>query len=67
MLELLAVLLLVILGLVLWFEIAMFLDAIRNKRLSENEKILWVIGMLLLHPFIAIVYYFTAHSRIDTK
>jgi hypothetical protein len=52
---------------VLWFEVAMFLDVLRNKKLSENEKILWVLGMFLLHPVIAIVYYFVAHSRLNSK
>ena len=56
-----------VLVLILWFEVAMFLDVIRNKKLSENEKILWVLGMFLLHPIIAIVYYFVAHSRLNTR
>jgi hypothetical protein len=52
---------------ILWFEVAMFLDVLKNKKLSENEKILWVLGMFLLHPVIAIVYYFVAHSRLHSK
>jgi hypothetical protein len=51
--------------LILWFEVVMFLDVLKNKKLSDNEKILWVLGMFLLHPIIAIVYYFTAHSRFN--
>lgn len=49
---------------ILVFEIMMFLDVIKNRRLSDNEKLLWVLGMLLVHPVIAIVYYYVAHSRL---
>jgi hypothetical protein len=62
---LLSILAVAVVGAILWFEIVMFLDVIRNKKISDNEKILWVLGMFLLHPFIAIVYYFVAHSRIS--
>lgn len=55
----------VLIILLLWFEVAMFLDVLKNRKLSDNEKLLWVIGMFLLHPIIAIVYYFTAHSRLN--
>lgn len=53
-----ALLLLVILA----FEIAMFVDVIQNEHISSNQKILWVVGMILVHPFVAIVYYFTARK-----
>lgn len=47
---------------ILAFEIWMFVDAIRNSKLSDNEKLLWCIGMIFFHPVIAIVYYFVAYS-----
>jgi len=49
---------------ILLFEILMFLDVIKNKKLSDTEKIIWAFGMLLFHPVVAIVYYFAAHSRL---
>ena len=41
------------------FEVFMFVHAIRNQRISNDRRILWLIGMLLFHPFVAIAYYFT--------
>jgi hypothetical protein len=52
---------------ILWFEVAMFLDVLKNKKLTDNEKILWVLGMFLLHPIIAIVYYFVARSSLNSN
>lgn len=48
---------------VLIFEILMFLNVLKNQRLSDTEKILWAVGMLFIHPIVAIVYYFTAYSK----
>jgi phosphotransferase system glucose/maltose/N-acetylglucosamine-specific IIC component len=63
-LGLVALLLVLLIGLaILVFEVAMFIDVILNKNISDEAKILWVIGMLLLHPFIAIAYYFTDHKK----
>jgi hypothetical protein len=38
------------------FEIWMFVDAIKNSRLTDAEKLLWCLGMLFLHPVVAIFY-----------
>ena len=58
---------LVLIGIVLLailiFEIAMFISVITNKHISDNAKILWIVGMLLVHPFIAIGYYFTDYKK----
>ena len=51
---------LLVLG-VLAFEIWMFVDAITNKRLSDSEKALWCIGMVFIHPIVAIVYFFVIY------
>lgn len=59
---LLPVLLILIALAVLAFEIYMFVDAIRNPRISNDRRILWLLGMLLLHPFVAIAYYYTDHK-----
>lgn len=49
--------------LVLVFEIMMFIDVILNKNISDEARILWIIGMLVLHPVVAIAYYFTDHKK----
>jgi hypothetical protein len=49
--------------LVLAFEIVMFLDVIRNKKLTDTEKLLWGGGMFFFHPVIAFVYYFVVYSK----
>jgi hypothetical protein len=56
-------LLILLLIAVLIFEIYMFFHVIRNKFIATNRKLLWLIGMLLLHPFIAIAYYFTDYKK----
>jgi hypothetical protein len=45
------------------FEVWMFINVILNKRITDKAKILWVIGMLLIHPFVAIAYYFTDYKK----
>lgn len=56
-------LLVIILLAILVFEVAMFISAIQNKHITSNARIFWIIGMLLIHPFIAIAYYFTDYKR----
>jgi hypothetical protein len=48
---------------ILAFEIYMFIDMLNNKDITDRDKIIWAIAMLLLHPFVAIYYYFTARQR----
>jgi len=55
----------ILLGIVLAFEIWMFIDAINNQNLSHDERFLWLLGMLFLHPFVAIAYYFIARNPRD--
>ncbi len=43
--------------LILGFEIAMFVDAVRNPRLTDAQRLLWCAGMLFVHPFVAVAYY----------
>lgn len=43
------------------FEVWMFVDALRNPGLSSVERLLWCLGMLVFHPFVAIVYYFVEY------
>jgi len=48
---------------ILAFEIAMFINVITHKNISQTSKVLWVVGMLILHPFVAIIYYFTDYKK----
>ena len=41
----------------------MIVNAITNKHISDTARVLWVIGMLLIHPFVAIAYYFTDYKK----
>ena len=45
------------------FEVWMIVDAAINKKLSDKAKTWWIIGMLVIHPFVAIVYFFTDHRK----
>jgi hypothetical protein len=49
--------------LVLAFEVWMFIDVFKHPTLNNNKKVLWMLGMLLLHPIIAIIYYFTEYKN----
>ena len=48
---------------ILAFEIWMFVDLIQNENLPTETKLIWALGMFLLHPFIAIIYYFIASPK----
>ncbi len=58
-----SVIVILVLAAVLVFEITMFISVIRNTHIPDNTRILWIIGMLLFHPFIAIAYYFTDYTK----
>ncbi len=51
--------LIIVLLLILVFEVWMFVHLIRNQNIPPERKILWALGMFIIHPFVAIVYYFT--------
>ena len=42
------------------FEIWMLVDVIQNRKVPKVHKIWWVIGMFLIHPFVAIIYFFVS-------
>jgi len=48
---------------VLAFEIFMFIHVVRSDKISATAKAWWVVGMFLIHPFVAIAYYFTDYRR----
>lgn len=55
-------LILIVLALILVFEVWMFVDVLKNTALTNETRLLWAFGMLLIHPFVAIAYYFTDHK-----
>jgi hypothetical protein len=55
--------LIVIALLILAFEVWMIVDAALNKKISSKAKTWWIIGMVIVHPFVAIVYFFTDHRK----
>lgn len=56
-------LLLLIVLLILAFEVWMIVDAALNRKISDTAKAWWIVGMILVHPFVAIVYFFTDHNK----
>ena len=58
----LSVLVWLILVLIFIFEIWMLVDAITRKSLSTTARVWWIIGMILVHPIVAIIYYFTGRK-----
>lgn len=45
------------------FKVWMIIDAGLNKELDDRTKTLWLLGMLLIHPFVAIAYFFAEYRR----
>lgn len=45
------------------FEVWMIVDVAINKKLSDKAKAWWIIGMVLIHPIVAIVYFFTDRKK----
>jgi len=63
-LEVLLILCLLPLGLLsLAFWIWMLIDAAQNRGLDQNERIVWVIVVALLHFIGALIYFFVGRSK----
>ncbi len=43
--------------LLLVFEIWMIVDVFNNRNVTKSHKIWWIVGMFILHPFVAIIYF----------
>ena len=41
----------------------MTVDVAINKKISDKAKTWWIIGMAVIHPIVAIVYFFTDHKK----
>jgi uncharacterized membrane protein YhaH (DUF805 family) len=48
---------------VMVFWIWMLVDAIQNKRLSDGEKIGWVLAIVFLHFLGSILYFFIGRAK----
>lgn len=61
---LLGVLLLIPLSLAMTaFWIWMLVDAAQNRGLTENERVMWVVIIALLHFLAALIYYFIGRPK----
>jgi hypothetical protein len=49
---------LIILGLllILAFEVWMLIDVLAYRKVPAKSRVWWVIGMFVIHPFVALVY-----------
>ena len=45
------------------FWVWMLIHAIKNKRLSDTEKIIWVLVILFLHVLGALIYFFVGRPK----
>ena len=45
------------------FWIWMLISAIQNRGLTDNEKIVWVLVIVLLHWLGALLYFFIGHPK----
>jgi hypothetical protein len=52
---------LVLLGVVFW--IWMLIHAVQNKGLTDNERIVWVLVIALLHFLGAVIYFFVGRPK----
>lgn len=56
-----------IIVLVFAFEIWMLVECLNDKKLKTYEKVWWVVGMFLVHPFVAIAYFIVSRTRSTRK
>lgn len=45
---------------ILAFEVWMLVDCIKNEHVPLSQKVWWIVGMFLVHPFVAIAFYFAS-------
>jgi len=51
--------------LILSFELWMLIDVITNKKVPTRHKVWWAVGMFLIHPIVAIVYFFVSRLHYN--
>jgi hypothetical protein len=59
------VLIILVVLLILAFEVWMLVDDITNKKVPTKHKVWWAIGMFLVHPFVAIIYFFVSRLHYN--
>jgi hypothetical protein len=42
--------------LILAFEVWMLVDVLEFRKVPTNSRVAWVVGMFLIHPFVALAY-----------
>ena len=60
------IILAILLFLILVFEVWMFVSVIFNPKITRNRRLLWIIGMIILHPFVAIIYFITDYQKLSS-
>ena len=40
------------------FEIWMLVDVFNNRKVPKYHKLWWIVGMFIIHPFVALAYFF---------
>jgi hypothetical protein len=45
------------------FWLWMLIDALKNKSLSDNEKLVWVLVLVFTHFLGAVIYFFVGRRR----
>ncbi len=48
------------------FWVRMLVSAIQNKELTDSERIVWVLVIILLHLIGAVLYYCLKHQKGNT-
>jgi len=48
---------------ILIFELIMLVHVIRNLFIPASRKAAWIVGMFLLHPFVAIWYFCSDYRK----
>jgi hypothetical protein len=43
----------------------MLISAVRNQHITTSIKVLWIVGMFIIHPLVAIAYYFTDYKKMQ--
>jgi hypothetical protein len=46
---------------ILAFELWMLVDVLALRKIPRQSRLLWVLGMFLIHPVVAMVYLFARH------
>jgi hypothetical protein len=51
-----------LLAVILLFELWMLIDVLAYHKMPRTHRMWWVVGMFVLHPFVAIAYFFARNN-----